>query len=129
MPAPSVVTYSVEAKTAANAELLTLLDAGSANATIKLYTDADDLIAEIPLDDPAGAVDVDTGSLVLAIDGTDTALITGECTYAEIADSDGNVHVTLPVAEGNEGVDGFLVLNALVILQGVTVTIVEASVG
>lgn len=128
MPAPASITFSAAAKIAANTELLTLLDAGSSNAVIKLYNNDDQLIADIPLDDPAGTVDGTTGVLTLDVDGTDTAIIDAVCAYAKIVDSDGTVHVTLPVKEGNASAAGYLVLNTTTIIQGVTVSILSAVI-
>lgn len=128
MPAPAAITFSAAAKIAANTELLTLLDAGSSNALVKLYNNDDQLIAEIPLDDPAGTVNGTTGILTLDIDGTDTALISAVCAYAKITDSDGTAHVTIPVKEGNAPESGYLVLNETTVIAGVTVTLVSAVI-
>lgn len=123
-----MATFSTEVRSACSNAILDLIDAGSGAGAIKLYTDDDVLLAEIPLDDPAGTVDED-GLLTLAIDGTDTALATGICTYATVSDSDDNVLVTLPVQEGEEAVSGYLVINSESIFQGVTVSILSATIG
>lgn len=128
MPAPAKITFSAAAKKAANDELLLLLDAGSSNAKIRLFSNADVLIAEIPLDDPAGTVSATTGVLTLAVDGTDTALVTALCTYAAITDSDNTAHVTLPVKEGVAASSGFVVLNSAMIFEGVTVSVTNAVI-
>lgn len=128
MPAPAKITFSADALKAANDELLTLLDAGSSNAKIRLFSNDDVLIAEIPLDDPAGTVNATTGVLTLDVDGTDVALVSAVCAYAEITDSDDTAHVTLPVKQGIAASPGFIVLNTTTIIEGVTVSVTSATI-
>jgi hypothetical protein len=73
MPAPATYEYSADAIEAANTALLALIDAGSSNAEIKLYDDSDQLLATIPLNDPAGTVNASTGVLTITASGPDTA--------------------------------------------------------
>lgn len=128
MPAPAKITFSAAAKKAANDELLLLLDAGSSNAKIRLFNNDDVLVAEIPLEDPAGTVNGTTGVLTLDVDGTDTALVSAVCAYAKITDSDNTAHVTLPVKEGVAASPGFVVLNTSTIIEGVTVSVTSAVI-
>lgn len=130
MAVPSVPTFSVAAKAAANTELLALLDAGSAGGSIRLR-DADDvLLAEVPLSLPGGTVNETTGALELSVAGPDSSADAGgTVAYAELCDYDGDVHLALPAKQGTEAEDGYLVLNNLAVLQGGTVTITSATIG
>lgn len=123
------VSYSVAAIEDAHDALLALIDAGASNGNIKIYDDADVLLATIPLDDPAGTVSAVTGQLTLAIDGDETDAAAGTAEYATVSDSDGTVHITMPVAEGASAVSGYCVINSLTILDGATVTVSSATVG
>ena len=123
------VSYSVAAKDAANDALVVLIDAGASNGNIKIYDDADVLLATIPLDDPCGTVSAVTGVLTLAIGGDETDATAGTAEYATVSDSDGTVHITMPVAEGASPAAGYLVINSLSILAGATVTVSSATVG
>ena len=123
------VSYSVEAIEDAHTALVALIDAGTGPGNIYIYDDADTLLGTIPLDDPCGTVSGVTGQLTFAIDGDETDATAGTAEYATICDSDDNVHITMPVAEGSSAVSGYLVINSLTILDGATITVVSATVG
>lgn len=129
MAVPTGVEYSAAAVIAANTAFLDLLDAESGNATIKIRDASDVLLATIPLDDPAGAVDAETGELTLDIDGSDdSADADGTAAYGEICDGAGAVHCALPCQEGTVAVSGKLVLQTLSIVQGGTVVMYSAVI-
>lgn len=125
MPAPSRLTFEPAVLNAMNTELLGYLDPGS---HIRLWSETDVLIAEFPLDDPAGAVDGTTGVLTLEITDPDLALVTAVCTYATVEDPNDDVVFSVPVQEGPAPVGGFIVLNSTNISQGVLVTILSATI-
>jgi hypothetical protein len=126
MPAPTVVTFSLEALTDANNALVGLLDGG----VMRFYTEDDEELAGIPLESPAGIVAYDTGQLTLDFtSGPHYAIASGVCTYATIEDSFYTVHVTLPVEQGTAPVPGKLVLSSLVFVNGVPLDIISATVG
>lgn len=129
MTTVTAVSYSAAAKKAANDELLALIDAGAAAGSIKIRDSNDVLLAEIPLDDPAGSVDAITGVLTLTIDGDDGAPTAGTAEYGEVCDSDDLVHIVMPVAEGGSAVNGYLVINSKTILEGTKIVITNATVG
>jgi hypothetical protein len=123
------VSYSVAAIEDAHDALVALIDAGASNGNIKIYDSADVLLATIPLDDPCGTVSAVTGLLTLAIDGDETDATAGTAEYGTISDSDGTVHITMPVTTGSSASPGYLVINSLTILDGATVTVASATVG
>lgn len=131
MPVPAVATYSVEAKEAAHQAFADLIDAGSAEGTLKIYDSSDVLLAEIPLNDPCGTVSAVTGVLTFDVTGAEDASAdaSGTAAYGEFADSDGNVHLALPTQSGSAPVTGKLVLNTLSIVSGGPVTLISATVG
>lgn len=129
MPVPTTAEYSVAAKVAAHESFRDLIDGGAGAGFIRIR-DADDvLLAEIPLEDPCGAVNQDTGQLVFAIDGSSTALLDGVAAYGEFCNSGSITHLSLPAAAGGSAVTGFVVLNSLVFAAGVTVSVSGAVIG
>jgi len=130
MPAPATFEYSVDTIEAAHQAVLDLIDAGASSGTVKIRDESDTQLAEIPLDDPAGTINVSTGRLTITASGPDTdADATGTCSYGEICDSDGNVILTLPAESGTSAVLGKIVLNSLSIAAGAEVTMVSAIIG
>jgi hypothetical protein len=130
MPAPATYEYSADAIKDANTALLALIDAGSSNAEIKLYDDSDQLLATIPLNDPAGTVNASTGVLTITASGPDTAADdNGTCTYGTIVDSDGNVIVSIPAEAGTSAVSGKLVINSTTIVAGAEVSLTSCTIG
>lgn len=130
MPAPANYTYSVASLVAAHTAFRDLIDAGTTAGSIKLRSNADVLLAEIPLNDPCGTVDGTTGQLTITASGPDTSAdASGDCTYGEFCDSDGVVHLSLPAEAGSSAVSGKIVLNSLTIAETAEVTLVSASIG
>jgi hypothetical protein len=131
MTVPTSTTYSVEAKEAAHQAFADLIDAGSAAGTLKIYSSADVLLAEIPLQDPCGTVSNSTGQLTFDVTGAEdtSADASGTAAYGEFADSDGNVHLAVPCQQGFAPASGFLVLNTLSIVSGGPVELISATVG
>ncbi len=130
MPAPSVATYSAAALVAAHTAFLNLIDAGSGAGFIRLRSAADTLLAQVPLDDPAGTVNGTTGQLTFDIAGPDaSAAATGDAAYAEFCDSDGVVHLALPAQSGTAPVPGALVMNTVSIVIGAPVYVLSATIG
>jgi hypothetical protein len=129
MPAPSVATFSAESLVAAHTALLNLIDTGTAGS-IKIRDNADVLLAQITLDDPAGTVNGTTGQLTITMDGRDeSANASGTAAYAEICESDGTVHLSLPAQAGSAAVSGKIVLNTLTIVAGLPVEILTVTIG
>jgi hypothetical protein len=130
MPAPSVATYSLQAKINAHTTFLALIDAGAGPGRIFIRSAADVLLAEIPLTDPAGTVSGGTGQLTITPSGPDTsANATGTAAYAEFADLAGTVHLSLPAQAGTAAVSGKIVINTLDIIAGGLVTVISATIG
>jgi hypothetical protein len=130
MPAPTVATYSVAALVAAHTSFRDLIDSESSEGFIRIRDAADVLLAEIPLDDPCGTVDTNTGQLTFDITGPDTSAdATGTAAYAEICDSTGTPHLSLPVQSGSAAVPGVLVMNTLSIVATGPVEIISATIG
>jgi len=129
MPAPSVATFSAESLIAAHTALLNLIDTGTAGS-IKIRDNSDVLLAQITLDDPAGTVNGTTGQLTITMDGRDeSANASGTAAYAEICESDGTVHLSLPAQAGGAAVSGKVVLNTLTIVSGLPVEILTVTIG
>jgi len=130
MTVPTVATYSAAAKIAAHTEFLALIDAGAAAGFVRIRDAADVLLAQCPLDDPAGTVNGTTGQITFAFNGRDEAADAGgTAAYAEFCDSDGTVHLALPAQAGSVAVSGKIVLNTLTILLGQPVEITSATIG
>lgn len=128
MPAPASVIYSTDAKVASMTAVLAELDGGTSAASIQLFTEADVLLAAVPLNDPAGTVD-GSGILTLDITGPDlSANNSGECTYATLANDLGTV-VTIPVKQGFAAELGYLVMGDTNIIIGTEVTITSVTLG
>ncbi len=130
MPAPVSATYSAAALVAAHTAFKDLIDAGSGAGKIRIRDSSDVLLADVPLSDPCGSVNGTTGQLTFSISGPDTsANATGTAAYAEFADSDNTVHLSLPAQAGTTPVSGKLVLNTLSIVSGGPVYILSATIG
>jgi hypothetical protein len=128
MAAPGAYTYSAEALILAQTTFLDLVDTGTAGS-IKLRDDADVLLAEIPLDYPCGTVD-GAGQLTITASGPDSSAdASGECTYAEICESDATVALSLPAEEGAAPVSGKVVLTNTTIVAGAEVSLVSCTIG
>lgn len=129
MPAPASASYSAAVLVAIHGDLLDLIDGGSSAALVKLYSEADVLLAEITLDDPAGTVNGTTGQLTLTQDVAGTGLADAVCTYGTITDGDDTVIATLPASEGSSAVSGEIVLNSEDIVTGAAVNLTSATIG
>ena len=130
MPIPTAAEFSVAARVAAHTALRDLIDAGSSAGYIAVRGDALQLLAMIPLADPCGTVNGTTGQLTLSIAGSDTSAdATGTAAYAEVCDSTGAAHLSLPAQAGTTWVAGKIVLNSLSIVAGTEVSILSAVIG
>lgn len=130
MPIPTAAEFSVAARVAAHTALRDLIDAGSSAGYIAVRGDALQLLAMIPLADPCGTVNGTTGQLTLSIAGSDTSAdATGTAAYADVCDSTGAVHLSLPAQAGTTWVAGKIVLNSLSIVTGTEVSILSAVIG
>lgn len=129
MPAPSSYEYSVAALVAAHNALVTLIDTGSGNGTIKIRTSADALLATVNLDDPCGTVNGTTGQLTLDIDNIPNASATGTAAYAQVCDVAGAVVLALPTQAGSSPVSGYMVINTLSLVSGTPFEIISATIG
>jgi hypothetical protein len=128
MPAPLSVTWAVATIEAAHQAALDDIDAGTGAGKVLLFTDADVLLCEITLTDPAGTIDSGSGDLTLTPDGTSSAVASGECTYGEITDSDNNLVVALPAQAGTSSAPGKLVINSVDVVSGATLTLVSCVI-
>lgn len=130
MTVPTVATYSAAAKIAAHTSFRDLIDSGSAAGYVNIRDSADVLLAVCPLNDPCGSVNGTTGVLTFSFDGRDeSANASGTAAYAEICDSDANVHLAIPAQAGSSPVSGKLVLNTLAVVSGSPFEIVSATIG
>ena len=130
MPVPTEATYSVAAKVAAHTALRDVIDSGAGAGYIEVRGDALQLLATIPLSDPCGTVNGTTGQLTLSIAGSDTSAdATGTAAYADVCDSTGAAHLSLPAQAGTTWVAGKIVLNSLSIVTGTEVSILSAVIG
>lgn len=119
MAAEHLGSWSPAVLTAAHASLLALLDAAATPAKITLHSSADTLLSTVPLTQPAGSVDSETGALTLTPDGRDdSAVAGGVASYASIRDGDDTVLRSLPCISGMAPVPGYCVLNNLSIVEG-----------
>lgn len=130
MTVPTVATYSVAALVAAHTSLRDLIDSGSGAGFVRVRNASDVLLAQVPLSDPCGTVNGATGQLTLSIAGADTSAdASGTAAYAEICDSDGDVHLALPAQSGVSAVAGKAVFNTLAIVGGAPVEVMSAVIG
>ncbi len=129
MPAPSSPTYSAAAKVAAHTSFRDLLDSGSGAGSAKVRDASDVLLVTIPLNDPSGTVNGTTGQLTLDFPAAANAAASGTAAYAELCDSDGDVHLAIPCQAGTSAVSGKFVLNTLGIVSGAPVEVVSATIG
>ena len=130
MPAPTTATYSAAAISAATTAFRNLIDAGSGPGLIRVRSAADALLAEIVLTDPCGTISGTTGQLTLTPAGPDaSADAGGTAAYAQICDSAGTVHLSLPAEAGVSPVSGRIVFNTLTIVAGQPVEIISATIG
>lgn len=130
MAVPTVATYSVAALVAAQTAFKDLIDSGTGAGFIRIRDSADVLLAQVPLSDPCGSVNGTTGQLTFSISGRDeSADATGTAAYAQICDSTGAVHLSLPTQAGTSVVSGKLVMNTLSVISGGPVEILSAVVG
>jgi hypothetical protein len=130
MPAPGAYTYSAAALIRSQTGFRDDdIDGGSGAGKIRLRSEADVLLAEIPLDDPSGTID-GAGQLTITASGPETsAPASGDCTYGEICDSDNTVALSLPAEAGASPVSGKIVVSNLSIVAGSEVALVSATIG
>lgn len=129
MPAPTAYTYSTQAKIDAQTCFLDLVDAGTANAKLKLYDDSDVLLSTITLTDPAGTVS-GGGQLTITATGPDSSAdATGTCTYGTICDSDDTVVLSIPAQQGATSVNGKLVISNTTIVAGAAISLISLTIG
>lgn len=133
MPAPAQQTYSVSALVAAHTALRDLIDSHATLPGMLRIRDADDvLLTEVPLADPCGAVNTESGQLSFDLDPVprdDAADAGGTAAYGEFCDGSGAPHLSLPCQAGTVAVSGKLVLNTLAIVAGGPVELLAATVG
>ena len=129
MTTVTAVSYSLDVKVAANTALRDSIDGGTGAGSIKIRDSSDVLLAEMPLSDPCGSVDVGTGVLTLSVAGNEATPTAGTAEYGEVCDSDDNVKIIMPVQEGGSAVAGYLVIDSTTILEDTIVSIASATVG
>ena len=129
MAAPGSYTYSAQALIDAQTSFLDLVDGGTGAGKIFLYSEADLMLAEIPLNDPSGTVD-GAGQLTITASGPDTSAdAAGECTWGSICDGDDVEYLALPAQQGGAAVSGKLVISNTTIALGAEVTLVSCTIG
>lgn len=129
MAVPTDYAWSVEALVAAHTALKNLIDTGSAGF-IRLRDASDALLAQVPLTDPCGTVDTETGQFTITSSGPDTSADDdGTVAYGEICESDGTVHGVMPAVAGSSPASGRLVMNTLTVIAGLPVGIVSVTIG
>ena len=129
MPAPAQYIYSAPALVAAQTSFRDEVDGGTGAGKIFLYSEADVLLAEIPLNDPSGTVD-GAGQLTITASGPETsAPAAGVCTWGTICDGDDVVLLSLPAEEGTVAVSGSIVISNATIAIGTEVALVSCTVG
>jgi hypothetical protein len=104
------------------------LDAGTGAARITIHNDGEELLATIPLTEPCGTVNVDTGYLTFTAAGPGTGVLAGNAYYASIRDGDGNVHRSLLCQAGSSAMSNKCVINVLVVEVGTTITLISFEV-
>jgi hypothetical protein len=129
MPAPGSYSYAVDTLVAAHTAVLGEIDGGVGAGKIRCYSEADVLLADIILTDPAGTVNGTTGQLTLTEATAGTGLADATCTYATITDSANVVIATMPASQGTSAVSGQIVLNSTAIVTGASVSLTSATIG
>jgi len=129
MAAPGAYTYAAQALIDAQTSFLDLVDGGTGAGKIFLYSEADLLLAEIPLTDPSGTVD-GAGQLTITASGPDTSAdAAGVCTWGAIADGDDVEYLALPAQQGSSPVSGQLVISNTTIALGAEISLVSCTIG
>lgn len=129
MPAPTESFYAAAVLVDAQQSFLDRVDGGTGAGKVFLYDEADNLLAEIPLTDPAGTIDAG-GVLTITPSGPDTsANATGTCSWGTICDSDDTVCLTLRALQAAAPAAGYLVLNDANIIAGTEVTLSSCVIG
>jgi hypothetical protein len=121
--------YSLDVRVDCGTVLLDYIDSGAGTGKIVIRTSAGTLLATVTLNSPGGTVNIITGQLQLDPSGPGTAVANGIAAYAEVTDSDDVVYMTIDAAEGDTAVSGYMVINALSIVIGSSVTVSSATIG
>lgn len=130
MAAPYLSTYSPAAMIAVHTALLGVIDGDALPGKVTMHDSDDVLLAEIPLDDPGGSVDQDTGVFSLTPDGReDSAPATGTPSYGTLRDGAGTAIHSLPCMVGTEAVLGYCVISSMSIQAGGVVELVSWTIG
>jgi hypothetical protein len=130
MPAPSSITFSADAISAANTALLGVIDASASAATVTLRSEADVALAVFTCDQPAGTVDGTSGVLTLALVADEVAAsASGTATWAEIADGDDLTVISMPCVQGVDPVAGSCVLTSTALVEAGLVALVSITFG
>lgn len=129
MPAPSVATYSLAVRVAANASVLAAIDAAATAGKIKCYDAADVLLATITLNDPAGTLNAGNAILTITPPAAAPISVGGICAYGTITDGDDSVVVSIPAEQGESAVIGKLVLGTLTFVAGANIEVTSCVIG
>lgn len=126
MPAPSEATYADSLKVTAQTATRDALNSGS----IQIYTEADVLLAQFTLPNPCGTV---SAAGVLTLDDSNisdvTVLADGTATWASFRNSSNVEQLAAPVSVGSSAVAGEVVLTAVALVTGATVSLISATFG
>jgi hypothetical protein len=128
MPAPASIEFTDALKVSAQTLVKNAIEAGAGAGELQIYSAADVLLATITLTDPCGTVDAQ-GQLTITQGAAGTGAADGTAAWGQFADSDGAWVIRAPVQQGASPVSGVIVLSAISIVTGATVTLVSATVG
>lgn len=124
------MSYTVAAKVAAHAGLLTRLAAGESGTAALLVYDGEVLLVTLPIDHASSEVSATTGVLTLAPGAEATVVASGTADSVTLVARDGTVlNDGIEVEEGVSEVAGKVVLSSLSLVADGTVTLVSAAIG
>jgi len=128
MPAPASFEFTDALNVSAQTLVRDAIDAGTGAGLLKIYSEADVLLASITLDDPCGTINA-AGRLTITAPSAGTGLADATATWGEFTDSDNTWRLRAPVESGASAVSGKIVLSTSAIAEGASVTLVSATVG
>ena len=126
------MTWTPEVTIPSRQAALDRIDGGSSPgpAAFRVYDSGDALLVELPLAEPAGQIDGQTGAFDLTPGAAAIAAASGDADYADLVDSDGVIlNEGLPAVEGGSAQPGHVVLSSVSITQGAEVELISAAIG
>jgi len=128
MPAPASFEFTDALNVSAQTLVKNAIEAGAAAGELRIYDASDVLLASITLTDPCGTIDAQ-GQLTITAAAAGTGASDGTAAWGQFTDSDGNWVCRAPVSQGSSPVSGQIVLSALAVVTGASVSLVSATVG